>query len=93
MILMSTVYSGLNIVVHAGANPAFNSSFNIFLKRLPGVGSEPGSSHFIYIFIFHHFTAEPQRLPNFNIVVALCVSKRSNLFHAVCVPYFKTLPL
>jgi hypothetical protein len=34
-----------------------------FLKRLPGVGSEPGSSQFHLFSNFHHLTAEPQRLP------------------------------
>jgi hypothetical protein len=34
-----------------------------FLKRLPGVGSEPGSSRIHLFRHFHHFTAEPQRLP------------------------------
>jgi hypothetical protein len=33
-----------------------------FKKRLPGVGSEPGSSWFHLFSHFHHFTAEPQRL-------------------------------
>jgi hypothetical protein len=33
-----------------------------FLKRLPGVGSKPGSSRFHLLSHFHHFTAEPQRL-------------------------------
>jgi hypothetical protein len=37
---------------------------NIFLKRLPGVGSEPGASQFHLFSHFHHFTAEPQRLPS-----------------------------
>jgi hypothetical protein len=32
-------------------------------KRLPGVGSEPGSSQFHLFSHFHHFTSEPQRLP------------------------------
>jgi hypothetical protein len=36
---------------------------NIFKKRLPGVGSEPGASGFHLFSHFHHFTAEPQRLP------------------------------
>jgi hypothetical protein len=35
-----------------------------FLKRLPGVGSEPGSSQFHLLYHCHHFTAEPQRLPS-----------------------------
>jgi hypothetical protein len=30
----------------------------VFLKRLPGVGSEPGSSQFHLFSHFHHFTAE-----------------------------------
>jgi hypothetical protein len=30
------------------------------------VGSEPGSSQFHLFSHFHHFTAEPQRLPNFT---------------------------
>jgi hypothetical protein len=34
-----------------------------FLKRLPGAGSEPGSSQFHLFSHFHYFTAEPQRLP------------------------------
>jgi hypothetical protein len=37
-----------------------------FLERLPGVvGSKPGSSrfHLFSISHFHHFTADPQRLP------------------------------
>jgi hypothetical protein len=40
-------------------------SLRIFLKRLPGAGSEPGSSRFHLFSHFHHFTAEPQRLPIF----------------------------
>jgi hypothetical protein len=33
-------------------------------KRLPGWGANPGPLDFlIYFLIFHHFTAEPQRLP------------------------------
>jgi hypothetical protein len=35
----------------------------VFLKMLPGVGSEPGSSRFHLFSHFHHFTVEPQRLP------------------------------
>jgi hypothetical protein len=35
-------------------------------KRLPGVGSEPRSSQFHLFSHFHHFTAEPQRLPRKN---------------------------
>jgi hypothetical protein len=34
----------------------------IFLKRFPGVGSEPGASQFHLFSHFHHFTTEPQRL-------------------------------
>jgi hypothetical protein len=39
--------------------------YTLILKNLflPGVGSEPGSSRFHLISHFHHFTAEPQRLP------------------------------
>jgi hypothetical protein len=36
-------------------------------KRLPGVGSKPGSSQFHLFSHFHHFTAEPQRLPKILI--------------------------
>jgi hypothetical protein len=32
---------------------------------LPGWGANPGPLDLIYFLIFHHFTAEPQRLPNF----------------------------
>jgi hypothetical protein len=36
--------------------------FILSFKRLPGWGANPGS--FVsFIFSFHHFTAEPQRLP------------------------------
>jgi hypothetical protein len=38
-----------------------------FIKRLPGVGSEPGSSQFHLFSHFHHFNAELQRLPVFRI--------------------------
>jgi hypothetical protein len=41
--------------------------FSYFLQRLPGVGSEPGSSQFHLFSHFHHITAEPQRLPSFPI--------------------------
>jgi hypothetical protein len=40
--------------------PAFPTHIK---KRLPGVGSEPGSSRINLFSHFHHFTAEPQRLP------------------------------
>jgi hypothetical protein len=33
-----------------------------FKKRLPGVGSQPGASQLHLFTLFHHFTAEPQRL-------------------------------
>jgi hypothetical protein len=36
-----------------------------FLKEVFRVGSKPGSSRFNLFSHFHHFTAEPQRLPNF----------------------------
>jgi hypothetical protein len=41
----------------------YTSKLPVFLKRLPGVGSKPGSSQFYLFSRFHHFTAEPQRLP------------------------------
>jgi hypothetical protein len=49
-----------------------------FLKRLPGVvGSKPGSSRFFLFSHFHHFTAEPQRLPDFrNILTKLMANKK-----------------
>jgi hypothetical protein len=34
-----------------------------YKKRLPGVGSKPGSFQFNLFSHFHHFAAEPQRLP------------------------------
>jgi hypothetical protein len=43
-----------------------------FFKRLPGVGSEPGSSGFHLFSHFHHLTAEPQRLPQ---AIALWLSE------------------
>jgi hypothetical protein len=43
-------------------------------KRLPGVGSEPGSSRFNLFSHFHHPTAEPQRLPDRVITYPMCVS-------------------
>jgi hypothetical protein len=43
------------------------SAESFFLKRLPGVGSEPGSSQFNLFSYVHHFTAEPQRLPNWKL--------------------------
>jgi hypothetical protein len=45
----------------------------LFLKRFPGVGSKPGSSQFHLFSHFHHFTAEPQRLPESieNFVLSL----------------------
>jgi hypothetical protein len=50
-----------------------------FLKRLPGVGSEPGSSGFHLFSHFHHFTAEPQRLPNLR---SMYIVKRTIAAHA-----------
>jgi hypothetical protein len=47
----------------------FIASESCFLKRLPGVGSEPGSSRFQLFSHFHHFTAEPQRLPSIGIML------------------------
>jgi hypothetical protein len=47
----------------------FDSEYsnNHFLKRLPGVGEQTRVLLiFIYFLIFHHFTAEPQRLPYSN---------------------------
>jgi hypothetical protein len=41
----------------------FGKNWKFFKKRLTGVGSEPGSSRFHLFSHFHHFTAEPQRLP------------------------------
>jgi hypothetical protein len=35
-------------------------------KRLPGLWSESRDILILFIFQFHHFTAEPQRLPNFQ---------------------------
>jgi hypothetical protein len=32
----------------------------------PGCGANPGPLNFIYFLIFHHFTAEPQRLPTYD---------------------------
>jgi hypothetical protein len=40
-----------------------------FFKRLPGMGSEPGSSSYHLFSHFHHFTAKPQRLPDKNIFI------------------------
>jgi hypothetical protein len=40
-------------------------------KRLPGVGSEPGSSQFHLFSHFHHFTADPQRLKKRFVVYDL----------------------
>jgi hypothetical protein len=61
-----------HVHVHAGhladqPGPEMRKWFQlIFLKRLPGVGSKPGSSRLHLFSHFHHFTAEPQRLP-FNL--------------------------
>jgi hypothetical protein len=45
-----------------------NSTFSDLRHRniffLPWEGSEPGSSRFHLFSHFHHFTAEPQRLPD-----------------------------
>jgi hypothetical protein len=38
--------------------------FSFFLKEVARVGSKPGSSRFHLFSHFHHFTTEPQRLPN-----------------------------
>jgi hypothetical protein len=35
----------------------------VFLKRLSGVGSEPGASRLHLFSHFHHLTAEPQQFP------------------------------
>jgi hypothetical protein len=48
-----------------------------FLKRLPGVGSKLGSSRFLSFSHFHHFTAEPQRLPH---KVKVCWERLSDAF-------------
>jgi hypothetical protein len=45
------------------SNPAKRQGGRFSLKRLPGVGSEPMASQFNSFSHFHHFTAEPQRLP------------------------------
>jgi hypothetical protein len=34
-----------------------------FFKGCPGWGANPGPFFISFIFSFHHFTAEPQRLP------------------------------
>jgi hypothetical protein len=52
--------------------------FILFLflkKRLPGVGSKPGSSRFYLFSHFHHFTVEPQRLPIYFIPFTFPESK------------------
>jgi hypothetical protein len=63
------LFSALSFVPTSGSKlPTVKISskwlhLQLFLKRLPGVGSEPGSSRFHLLSHFHHFTAEPQRLP------------------------------
>jgi hypothetical protein len=52
--------------------------FDIFKKRgCPGWGANPGPLDFIYFLIFHHFTAEPQRLPWLFDICKLQLSKVS----------------
>jgi hypothetical protein len=45
----------------------FPGPYSFFLKKrgCPGWVANLGPLHFIYFLIFHHFTAEPQRLPIF----------------------------
>jgi hypothetical protein len=43
-------------------NPCQLYVISFFKKRLPGLGSEPGIFFISFIFSFHHFTAEPERL-------------------------------
>jgi hypothetical protein len=43
-----------------------NCDFDAFFKEVArGEGREPGSTQFNLFSHFHHFTAEPQRLPRF----------------------------
>jgi hypothetical protein len=51
------------ITPHVETIPLDHAATGHFLKRLPRVGSEPGSSQFHLFSHFHHFTAEPQRRP------------------------------
>jgi hypothetical protein len=41
----------------------YKGNFFYFLKRLPRWGVNQGPLDLIYFLIFHHLTAEPQRLP------------------------------
>jgi hypothetical protein len=59
-------YNGQHAATDQGQTQLNNVSPNksgLFKKRLPGVGSEPGSSQFHLFSHFHPFAAEPQRLP------------------------------
>jgi hypothetical protein len=48
-----------------------------FKKRgCPGWGANPGPVDIIYFLIFHHFTAEPQRLPNQPIFLQGVLSQK-----------------
>jgi hypothetical protein len=42
-----------------------------FLKKEVARGANPGPLNFIYFLIFHHFTAEPQFLSGYFIVVCM----------------------
>jgi ABC-type spermidine/putrescine transport system permease subunit I len=57
---------------------------NAFLKKrgCPGWGANPGPLNFFYFPVFHHFTAEPQRLPKKNECLKILRNK-----------YFRLLPL
>jgi hypothetical protein len=49
-------------------------------KRLPGEGSEPGSSRYHLCSHFHHITAEPQRLP---CTILLCLESKTRILSPI----------
>jgi hypothetical protein len=59
-----------------------------FFKRgCPGWGANPGPLDIIYFLIFHHFTAEPQRLT----LVIEPTELPSNIFICICKALWKSI--
>jgi hypothetical protein len=55
-------------------------------NKLPGVGSKPGSSQFNLFSHFHHFTADPQRLPTCKIPYKFVKNESYQIFTNICTP-------
>jgi hypothetical protein len=61
-----------------------NAFYYLKKRGCPGWGANPGPLDFIYFLIFHHFTAEPQRLPK-------TMHFKSNVHNSIAIIYLKTL--